>query len=131
MFSCMIVFDNYPYQTHRIGIPNPKIASYKARGSVWHQKNRKANHIPEGGRNLDTDASWSTSKYCGWIYSYGVHLTTTANGFPILANVRTASVNEKQDLIKRLRHFWREISNMSWWMSDIRYKGVSALFGGK
>ncbi|RKU06617.1 hypothetical protein C6501_18530, partial [Candidatus Poribacteria bacterium] len=36
---------------------------YKAQGSVWHQKDRKENHIPEGLRNLDTDASWSTSKY--------------------------------------------------------------------
>ena len=50
----------------------------KAQGSVWHQKDRKANHIPEGLRALDTDASWLTSKYCGWVYGYGLHLTTTA-----------------------------------------------------
>ena len=68
---------------------------YKAQGSVWHQKDRKANHIPEGLRNLDTDASWSTSKYRGWVYGYGGHLTTTAIGFPRLASVCTASVSEK------------------------------------
>ena len=71
---------------------------YKAQGSVWHQKHRKANHIPEGLRNLDTDASWSTSKYCGWVYGYGLHLTTTANGFPRFADVWTASVSEKTGL---------------------------------
>lgn len=71
---------------------------YKAQGSVWHQKDRKANYIPEGLRALDIDASWSTSKYCGWVYGYGLHLTTTANGFPRFANVWTASVSEKTGL---------------------------------
>ena len=71
---------------------------YKAQGSVWHQKDRKENHIPEGLRALDTDASWSTSKYCGWVYGYGLHLTTTANGFPRFAGVWTASVSEKAGL---------------------------------
>ncbi len=74
---------------------------YKAEGSVWHQKDRKENHIPEGLRNLDTDASWSTSKYRGWVYGYGLHLTTTAKGFPMFANVWTASVSEKTGLDQR------------------------------
>ena len=68
---------------------------YKTRGSVWHQKDRQANVIPDGLRNLDTDASWSTSKYRGWVYGYGLHLTTTASGFPRLAKVHTGSVSEK------------------------------------
>ncbi len=46
----------------------------------------------EGVRALDTNASWSTSKYRGWVYGYGLHLTTTANGFPQFANVYTALV---------------------------------------
>ena len=68
---------------------------YKAQGRVWHQKDRKVNHIPEGLRNLDTDASWSKSKYRGWVYGYGLHLITTANGFPMFADIYTASVREK------------------------------------
>ena len=68
---------------------------YKAKGSVWHQKDRNANIIPDGLRNLDTDASWSTSKYRGWVYGYRLHLTTTASGFPRLAAVYTGSVSEK------------------------------------
>ena len=71
---------------------------YKAQGPVWHQKDRKANHIPEGLRNLDTDASWSTSKYRGWVYGYALHLTTTIKGLPRLASVWTASVSEKTGL---------------------------------
>ena len=68
---------------------------YKAQGPVWHQNDRKADHIPEGLRNLDTDATWSTSKYCGWVYGYDLHLTTTIKGLPRLASVRTACVSEK------------------------------------
>ena len=75
---------------------------YKAQGSVWHQKDRNANHIPEGLRHLDTDASWSTSKYRGWVYGYGLHLTTTTNGFPMLANVWTAAVSEKTGLDQKI-----------------------------
>lgn len=71
---------------------------YKAYGPVWHQKDRKADHIPEDLRNLDTDASWSTSKYRGWVYGYALHLTTTTKGLPRLASVRTASVSEKAGL---------------------------------
>ena len=71
---------------------------YKARGSVWHQKDRKVNHIPNGLRNLDTDASWSKSKHRGWVYGYGQHLATSANGFPIFTDVYTASVREKTGL---------------------------------
>ena len=71
---------------------------YKAKGPVWHQKDRQANIIPDGLRNLDTDASWSTSKYRGWVYGYGLHLTTTASGFPRLAAVYTGSVSEKAGL---------------------------------
>lgn len=71
---------------------------YKAHGCVWHQKDRKADHIPEGLRNLDTDASWSTSKYRGWVYGYALHLTTTTKGLPRLASVHTACVSEKAGL---------------------------------
>ena len=75
---------------------------YKAKGGVWHQKDRSVNHIPKGLRALDTDASGSTSKYCGWVYGYGLHLTTTASGFPILVSVYTASVSEKAALDQKI-----------------------------
>ena len=75
---------------------------YKAKGNVWHQKHRNANIIPDGLGNLDTDASWSTSKYRGWVYGYGLHLTTTASGFPRLAKVYTASVSERAVLDQQM-----------------------------
>ena len=92
---------------------------YKAQGSVWHQKDRKANHIPEGLRNLDTDASWSTSKYRGWVYGYGLHLTTTANGLPRLADVYTASVSEKTGLDHKIEAY--KTRNIKFVVADAGY----------
>jgi len=40
---------------------------FKAQGPVWHQSDRQAGRIPEKLRHLDTDGSWSTSGYHGWV----------------------------------------------------------------
>jgi hypothetical protein len=71
---------------------------FKAQGPVWHQSDRKADRIPEGLRNLDTDASWSKSSYHGWVYGYGLHATCNRQGFPKLAQVETGSVSESQTI---------------------------------
>src|SRR5207249_3332451 len=69
-----------------------------AQGPVWHQSDRAAGHIPEKLRHLDTDASWSKSGYQGWVYGYGLHFTCNQQGFPMRAQVETASVSESQAL---------------------------------
>lgn len=69
---------------------------FKAQGSVWHQSDRNEGRIPENLRNLDTDATWKKSGYHGWVYGYGIHLTTTQAGFPVLMEVETATFSEKQ-----------------------------------
>jgi hypothetical protein len=68
---------------------------FKAQGTVWHQSDRKIGRIPEKLRNLDTDATWSKSGYHGWLYVYGIHLTATQAGFPVLLEVETAIFSEK------------------------------------
>jgi len=73
---------------------------FKAEGSVWHQSDRQQGRIPEKLRHLDTDATWKKSGYHGWVYGYGIHLTTTQAGFPVLMEVETASFSEK-DAIER------------------------------
>jgi DDE family transposase len=73
---------------------------FKAQGTVWHQSDRKIGRIPEKLRNLDQDATWSKSGYHGWVYGYGIHLTTTQAGFPVLLEVETAAFSEK-DAIER------------------------------
>jgi hypothetical protein len=69
---------------------------FKAQGPVWHQSDRKAGRIPDGLRNLDTDATWSKSGYHGWVYGYGLHATCNRQSFPKLAQVETGSVSESQ-----------------------------------
>lgn len=74
---------------------------FKAQGNVWHQKHRRQNYIPKGLRNLDTDATWSKSGYHGWVYGYGLHLTSTQAGFPVLMEVETGSFSEKEALTRK------------------------------
>lgn len=74
---------------------------FKAQGTVWHQSDRKLGRIPEKLRHLDTDASWSKSGYHGWVYGYGIHLTTTQAGFPVLMEVETAAFSEKEALERK------------------------------
>jgi hypothetical protein len=67
---------------------------FKAQGSVWHQKDRKAGRIPDKLRNLDKDATWSKSGHHGWVYGYGLHITCNEAGYPVLVQVETATVSE-------------------------------------
>ena len=71
---------------------------FKAKGPVWHKKDRAKNHIPKGLRNVDQTANWSKSGYHGWVYGYGLHLTTTRHGFPVMFQVLPANVNERKVL---------------------------------
>ena len=68
---------------------------FKAAGPVWHQKDRLNNEIPKGLRGVDITAAWSKSGYHGWVYGYGLHLTTTRSGFPVMFHVEPANVNER------------------------------------
>jgi hypothetical protein len=67
---------------------------FKAHGPVWHQSDRLQGHVPDKLRHLDTEATWSKSAYHGWVYGYGLHLTTNQAGFPVLMQVETAAYSE-------------------------------------
>jgi hypothetical protein len=82
---------------------------FKAEGSVWHQSDRKEGRIPEKLRNLDTDATWKKSAYHGWVYGYGLHLTTTQAGFPVLMEVETASFSEKEAIARKEEMILKQI----------------------
>jgi hypothetical protein len=69
---------------------------FKALGPVWHQSDRKAGRIPDGLRNLDTDATWGKSAYQGWVYGYGLHITCNEATFPELVQVETGAVSESE-----------------------------------
>jgi hypothetical protein len=65
----------------------------KAPGPVWPQSDRQAGRIPPGWHHLDTEATWSTSAYHGWVYGDGVHLRDNRAGLPTLVQIATASVS--------------------------------------
>jgi hypothetical protein len=82
---------------------------FKAQGSVWHQSDRLVGRIPEKLRNLDPDASWKKRAYQGWVYGYGLHLTTTQAGFPVLMEVETASFSEKEAIDRKEESLLKQI----------------------
>lgn len=43
---------------------------YEACGPRWHAKDRAANRIPLGLRNVDTESKWSKSGYRQWVQGY-------------------------------------------------------------
>ena len=48
----------------------------KARGPVWHQKQKNQGIVPEKLRGLDKDATWGKSKADGWVYGHGTFMLT-------------------------------------------------------
>jgi hypothetical protein len=82
---------------------------FKAKGNVWHQSDRQHGRIPHKLRNLDTDATWSKSGYHGWVYGYGLHLTSTQAGFPVLLEVETATFSEKEALERKQETIWCQL----------------------
>ena len=85
---------------------------FKAQGPVWHQRDRQVGRIPDKLRHLDTDASWSTSGYHGWVYGYGLHLVDNRVGFPKWVQLETAAVAESdvidQQAVPLIEHFHPE-----------------------
>jgi hypothetical protein len=79
-------------QAHLVEDKSP----FKARGPVWHQRDRQCGRIPEKLRNLDTEASWTQSGYHGWVYGYGLHLSCNEEAFPALVQVETGRVAESE-----------------------------------
>lgn len=49
----------------------------KARGPVWHKKQKTQGLVPKGLTGLDRDATWSYSKADGWVYGHGTFCVAT------------------------------------------------------
>ena len=63
----------------------------KARGGVWHQKQKKQGIIPTGLTGLDKEATWGKSNTAGWVYGRGTfsivsHRTPVLGIFGWMAN---------------------------------------------
>ncbi len=60
----------------------------RARGGVWHKKDREAGIVPH--TSIDTEANWTQSGWHGWVYGWKLHLVCTcaAVWIPLAADLR-------------------------------------------
>lgn len=69
----------------------------RARGTVWHQKDRQLGILPN--TSIDTDAHWTKSGWHGWVFGYKLHLVITMANIwiPLAAQLRPA--NEADNVV--------------------------------
>ena len=63
----------------------------RARGGVWHRKDREAGIVPHSA--IDTEAHWTRSGWHGWVYGWKLHLAVTvaAAWIPLAARLTAAN----------------------------------------
>jgi hypothetical protein len=64
----------------------------RAKGGVWHKKQRDKGEVPHS--TIDTEAHWSKSGHHGWWYGWKLHLACTVSSLwiPLAAEVTPANV---------------------------------------
>ncbi len=68
----------------------------RARGGVWHKKDREAGVVPH--TSIDTEAGWTKSGWHGWVYGWKLHLACTVAGvwIPLSARLTPANASDNQ-----------------------------------
>jgi Transposase DDE domain len=68
----------------------------RARGGVWHKKQREAGLVPH--TSIDTEAGWTKSGWHGWVYGWKLHLVVTvaAVWIPLAAEVTPANAADNE-----------------------------------
>lgn len=81
----------------------------RAKGGVWHKKDRAKGVVPHS--TIDTDAHWSKSGYHGWWYGWKLHLATTVSTIwiPLAAELAPANIADKHKAIPLVRELSDEV----------------------
>jgi hypothetical protein len=81
----------------------------RAKGGVWHQKDREKGLVPHS--SIDTTAHWSKSGYHGWWYGFKLHLAATIGSLwiPLAADLTPANVYDAQPAPALVRELPLEI----------------------
>jgi Transposase DDE domain len=81
----------------------------RARGGVWHQKDREAGLVPH--TSIDTEAHWTKSGWHGWVYGWKLHLVTTVAGvwIPLAADLTAANVADNVQALTLLPELPTEV----------------------
>jgi hypothetical protein len=68
----------------------------RARGGVWHKKDREAGIVPH--TSIDTEAHWTKSGWHGWVYGWKLHLVTpvAAVWIPLAAELTPANTADNE-----------------------------------
>jgi Transposase DDE domain len=68
----------------------------RARGGVWHKKDREAGIVPH--TSIDTEAHWTKSGWHGWVYGWKLHIVTTvaAVWIPLAAELTAANAADSE-----------------------------------
>jgi hypothetical protein len=81
----------------------------RARGGVWHQKDRHAGVVPH--TSIDTEAHWTKSGWHGWVYGWKLHLLSTvaAVWIPLAAELTAANAADNEVAEQLLRELPAEV----------------------
>ena len=77
----------------------------RARGGVWHKKDRQAGVVPHS--SIDTEAHWTKSGWHGWVYGWKLHIVASvaAVSLPLASDLTAANIADSDiapDLLARL-----------------------------
>ena len=81
----------------------------RARGGVWHKKDREAGKVPH--TSIDTEAHWTKSGWHGWVYGWKLHLMTTVASvwIPVAAELTPANAADNEVAEALLRELPAEV----------------------
>jgi Transposase DDE domain len=81
----------------------------RARGGVWHKKDRDAGVVPH--TSIDIEAHWTKSGWHGWIYGWKLHLVTTvaAVWIPLAAELTPANTADNAQALTLLPELPAEV----------------------
>jgi transposase len=94
----------------------------RARGGVWHKKDREADTVPH--TSIDIEAHWTKSGWHGWVYGWKLHLITTvaAVWIPLAADLTAANVADNDQALKLLPELPEEVRYV---LGDQHYNDVA------
>jgi hypothetical protein len=81
----------------------------RARGGVWHKKDREAGVVPH--TSIDTEAHWTKSGWHGWVYGWKLHLVVTVASvwIPLAAELTAANVSDNDQALVLLPELPAEV----------------------
>jgi hypothetical protein len=95
-FGCYLAQQLQPWgqEGHAAAVDSTPL---RAKGGVWHKKDRAAGVVPHS--TIDTEAHWSKSGYHGWWYGWKLHLVSTAAALwiPLAAQLTPANVADQDE----------------------------------